>query len=110
MQHTAMVQPISCDEAFLDVTGLGDAEAIAASIRAEIFKQTRCTASAGIAHNMLLARLATKAGKPNGQFRITPDQVSNCSQSSSLQKPVLTRLSSMSIHLDVILLCLVWCC
>lgn len=70
-----MVQPLSCDEAFLDVTGLGDPEALAAEMRAEIEAATACTASAGIGPNLLLARLATKRGKPNGQFRIHPSQV-----------------------------------
>ena len=74
LQHTAMVQPLSCDEAFLDVTGLGDPEEVAAAIRAEIEAETRCTASAGVSHNLLLARLATKAAKPNGLHCITPSQ------------------------------------
>lgn len=83
LQVTAAVQPVSCDEAYLDVTGLGDPQKIAADIRAEILSQTGCTASAGISRNMLLARLATKAGKPNGQYWLLPDQVkrpTECSQ------------------------------
>lgn len=75
LQVTSAVQPISCDEAFLDVTGLGDPQSIAASIRSKILEETGCTASAGISHNMLLAKIATKAGKPNGQFWLLPDQV-----------------------------------
>ena len=74
LQVTAAVQPVSCDEAYLDVTGLGDPQSIAASIRAKIFEETGCTASAGISHNMLLARLATKAGKPDGQHWLLADQ------------------------------------
>lgn len=75
LQVTAAVQPVSCDEAYLDVTGLGDPQKIAADIRAEIHRETGCTASAGISRNMLLARLATKAGKPDGQYWLHPDQV-----------------------------------
>lgn len=75
MQKTSCVQPLSCDEAFLDVTGLGDAEAIARELRADILSQTGCTASAGIGPNMLLARLATKKAKPKGQYLINPIQV-----------------------------------
>lgn len=75
LQVTGAVQPVSCDEAYLDVTGLGDPQAIASSIRAKIHQETGCTASAGISHNMLLARLATKAGKPNGQYWLLSDQV-----------------------------------
>ncbi|KXZ53208.1 hypothetical protein GPECTOR_7g1101 [Gonium pectorale] len=72
MSYTSIVQPISCDEAFLDVTGLdSDPEALAARLRSEIARTTGCTASAGIGPNMLVARLATKRAKPNGQFRVT---------------------------------------
>lgn len=75
LNATACVQPVSCDEAYLDVTGLGDPEEVAASIRQQIFEATGCTASAGIGPSMLVARLATKKGKPNGQFRIETSQV-----------------------------------
>lgn len=71
LKYTSAVQPISCDEAFLDITGLGDPESMAAAIRAEIVATTGCTASAGIGPNMLLARIATKKAKPNGQFLLT---------------------------------------
>lgn len=68
---------MSCDEAFLDVTNLEgeDPEHLASTIRKEIFETTGCTASAGIAGNMLLARLATRNAKPEGQFHISPDKV-----------------------------------
>eukprot|EP00850_Spirogloea_muscicola_P009346 SM000052S17738 [mRNA] locus=s52:446247:455495:+ [translate_table: standard] len=66
---------LSCDEAFLDVTGLGDPEAIAHKIRHEIFEYTGCTASAGVASNPLLARLATRRAKPNGLFYLPEDKV-----------------------------------
>lgn len=75
MQQTSSVQPLSCDEAFIDVTGLGDPEVIARQLRAQIEAETGCTASAGIGPNMLLARLATKRAKPNGQFHINLVQV-----------------------------------
>lgn len=70
LKYTQAVQPVSCDEAFLDITGLGDPEAIAASIRNDIFKATQCTASAGIGPNILLARIATRKAKPNGVFNL----------------------------------------
>lgn len=57
MRTSAAVQPLSCDEAYLDVTGLGDPEAIAARLRSEIRAATGCPASAGIGPNPLLARL-----------------------------------------------------
>ena len=76
LKATACVQPVSCDEAYLDVTGLGDPQDVASSIRQQIFEATGCTASAGIGPSMLIARLATKKGKPNGHYRIHPHEVS----------------------------------
>lgn len=72
-----MVQAVSCDEAYLEVTvsESEDPELLASSIREEIFETTGCTASAGIAGNMLMARIATKTAKPNGQYHITPEMV-----------------------------------
>ncbi|KAK9825519.1 hypothetical protein WJX74_003581 [Apatococcus lobatus] len=70
LSTTACVQPISCDEAWLDVTGLGDPLKIAADVREAIWQATGCTASAGIGPNMLVARLATRKAKPNGAFYI----------------------------------------
>ncbi|KAI4295713.1 hypothetical protein L6164_035729 [Bauhinia variegata] len=71
------VQAVSCDEAFLDVTDLEgeDPVLLASSIRQEIYETTGCTASAGIAGNMLMARIATRTAKPNGQYHITPERV-----------------------------------
>lgn len=75
-RHTPLVQSLGFDEAFLDVTEAdlprGSATLLAEKIRAEIFEATKLTASAGIATNKLLAKLASEARKPNGQFTITP--------------------------------------
>lgn len=70
-------QAVSCDEAFLDVSDskVGDYEFLASIIRKEILNTTGCTASAGIAENMLMARLATRTAKPDGQFHIPPGKV-----------------------------------
>jgi len=74
--YTALVEPLSLDEAYLDVTenrrGLPTATATAAEIRARIFDETGLTASAGISYNKFLAKLASDYRKPNGQFAITP--------------------------------------
>ncbi|RMZ53657.1 hypothetical protein APUTEX25_003191, partial [Auxenochlorella protothecoides] len=70
MACSACVQPLSCDEAFLDVTGLGDPFQLASRLRADIQAATGCTASVGIGHNLLIARLATKRAKPDGQCHI----------------------------------------
>lgn len=75
MEVSSCVQPLSCDEAFVDITGLGDPDLIVSELRARIVEATGITASAGIGSNMLLARLATKRAKPNGQFNINPSQV-----------------------------------
>jgi len=71
------MQAVSCDEAFLDVTDseVEDPKLLASSIREEIHKTTGCTASAGIAGNMLMARIATRTAKPNGHYHITPEKV-----------------------------------
>nr|WP_262894844.1 DNA polymerase IV [Hymenobacter guriensis] len=77
-QYTPLIEPLSLDEAYLDVTdnlrGLGSATQIATEIRAEILRQTQLTASAGISYNKFLAKLASDYRKPNGQFVIKPAQ------------------------------------
>ncbi|KAL0915234.1 hypothetical protein M5K25_015637 [Dendrobium thyrsiflorum] len=75
----AYEEAVSCDEAFLDITECDDLEPenLASMIRKEIVETTQCTASAGIAGNLLMARLATKIAKPNGQFSIPPEKVEN---------------------------------
>ena len=76
--HTDVVEPLSLDEAYLDVTenkqGFEYARDIAQAIRAEIFRRTGLTASAGIAPNKFLAKIASDWRKPNGQFVVAPQQ------------------------------------
>jgi DNA polymerase-4 len=75
LSYTPLVEPLSLDEAYLDVTGLDRyAWDVAKEIRRRIFEETRLTASAGIASNKMLAKIASDWRKPNGQFAITPDQ------------------------------------
>src|SRR3984893_17941672 len=75
--YTALIEPLSLDEAYLDVTenrrGLPTASATAKEIRARILQETGLTASAGVSYNKFLAKLASGQRKPNGQFVITPD-------------------------------------
>lgn len=75
--YTPLIQPLSLDEAYLDVTanlrGLPTAWATAKEIRARILEETGLTASAGISYNKFLAKLASDHRKPNGQFAVTPD-------------------------------------
>ena len=74
--YTSLIQPLSLDEAYLDVTenlrGLPTAWATARKIRARILEETGLTASAGISYNKFLAKLASGHRKPNGQFAVTP--------------------------------------
>jgi DNA polymerase-4 len=73
---TPLVEPLSLDEAFLDVTALDRyAWDIAKDIRRRIFEETGLTASAGIAPNKMLAKIASDWRKPNGQFAVTPERV-----------------------------------
>ena len=78
-RHTDLIEPLSLDEAYLDVThnklGLPTATAVASHIRAAIERELRLTASAGIAPNKFLAKIASDWNKPNGQFVIRPEQV-----------------------------------
>ncbi len=78
-RFTNLVEPLSLDEAYLDVTGSnhfkGSATLIASEIRRLVFGETGLTASAGIAPNKFLAKVASDWKKPNGQFVITPDKV-----------------------------------
>ncbi len=69
-EFTPVVEPLSIDEAFLDVTGsqqlLGDGPAIAAKLKARVFAETQLTASIGVAPNKFVAKLASDLDKPNG--------------------------------------------
>jgi DNA polymerase IV len=75
-EYTSLIQPLSLDEAYLDVTenqrGLPTAWSTAREIRARILEETSLTASAGISYNKFLAKLASGYRKPNGQFAVTP--------------------------------------
>ncbi|MFA7440417.1 MAG: DNA polymerase IV [Sphingomonadaceae bacterium] len=76
LEYTPLVEPLSLDEAYLDVTAnlrrLPSATATAREIRQRIFETTGLTASAGISYNKLLAKLASDRNKPNGQYVVTP--------------------------------------
>ena len=78
-RHTNLIEPLSLDEAYLDVSApkhdLGSATAIASSIRDAIREETRLTASAGIAPNKFLAKIASDWNKPDGQFVLKPAMV-----------------------------------
>jgi DNA polymerase-4 len=75
--YTPLIEPLSLDEAYLDVTdnrrSMPSASATAKDIRTRILEETCLTASAGISYNKFLAKLASDHRKPNGQFVITPE-------------------------------------
>jgi DNA polymerase-4 len=78
-RHTDLVEPLSLDEAYLDVTenklGLATATQVARQIRAQIHDELRLTASAGVAPNKFLAKIASDVRKPDGLFVIQPSEV-----------------------------------
>ena len=78
-RHTELIEPLSLDEAYLDVTvpkhDLGSATAIAESIRADIRNELSLTASAGVAPNKFLAKIASDWNKPDGLFVLKPSMV-----------------------------------
>nr|BET98704.1 DNA polymerase IV [Xenorhabdus sp. TCT-1] len=78
-RYTDLIEPLSLDEAYLDVTDCrshhGSATLIALQIRKLIFQELKLTASAGIAPVKFLAKIASDMNKPDGQFVIVPEQV-----------------------------------
>jgi len=78
-QHTDLIEPLSLDEAYLDVTenktGLATATRVARAIRAQIREELRLTASAGVAPNKFLAKIASDWRKPDGLFVIQPEDI-----------------------------------
>jgi len=78
-RHTDLIEPLSLDEAYLDVTrnktGLPTATLVARKIRAQIREELNLTASAGVAPNKFLAKLASDWRKPDGLFVIQPEEI-----------------------------------
>ena len=79
--YTKIIEPVSLDEAYLDVTDSkycnGNPAQMALQIRKKIHEDLKITASAGIAPNKFLAKIASDWNKPNGQFLISDDQINN---------------------------------
>ena len=75
-RFTELIEPLSLDEAYLDVSHLqSSGPAIAREIRAQIFEETQLTASAGISTNKLIAKIASDWHKPNGQKEVAADAI-----------------------------------
>jgi DNA polymerase-4 len=107
-RYTPLIQPLSLDEAYLDVTNpcldRGSATAIAIEIRAAIRAETGLTASAGVSYNKFLAKLASDHRKPDGLFVITPKMGPGFVETLPVQRfhgvgPVTAaRMQALGIH------------
>jgi len=77
-RFTELIEPLSLDEAYLDVSHLqSSGAAIAREIRHQIHEETGLTASAGIGPNKLVAKITSDWNKPNGQFEVKPEEVAD---------------------------------
>jgi len=89
-EYSDLVEPLSMDEAYLDVTyakkGKPSATLIAKEIRQRIKDETGLTASAGVSYNKFLAKMASEVNKPDGLFVITPDEASDFIDSLEIRK------------------------
>lgn len=107
-QYTDFVEPLSLDEAYLDVThnklGLKSATAIAREIKSKIKDQTNLTASAGISVNKFLAKIASDMDKPDGLFVIPPQKVNEFIRQLPVEKffgvgkVTAAKMKQMGIH------------
>jgi DNA polymerase-4 len=107
-EYTPVVEGLSLDEAFLDVTGsdslFGGALAIATTIKARIRETTGLTASVGVAPNKLLAKIASDLKKPDGLVEITPGDAANVlgplpiARLAGIGKKTAARLEEHGIH------------
>lgn len=88
--YTHDIEAVSCDEMLVDCTGLlqetgVEVDEFVSILRQEIFEKTRCTASAGLGPNILVARLATHKAKPNGQFLVRNKQINDFIKDQTLK-------------------------
>ncbi|WP_194437509.1 DNA polymerase IV [Vibrio fluminensis] len=109
-RYTAIIEPLSLDEAYLDVTDAtlyrGSATLIAEAIRSDIFNELHLTASAGVAPIKFLAKVASDINKPNGQFVIPPNQVQQVVDKLPLEKiPGVGKVSLEKLHQAGFYLC-----
>ena len=86
-RFTSLIEPLSLDEAYLDVSEHPGAPGpLAQVIRGTIFRKTKLTSAAGIGPNKLIAKIASEIHKPNGQFEVTPEQLSRFMQNLPVRK------------------------
>ncbi len=107
-EYTDLVEPLSLDEAYLDVTenkkNIASANKLAKEIRQKIFDRTGLTASAGISINKFLAKIASDYRKPNGQKTIHPSEIDSFLDRLPIEKfygigkVTANKMLSMHIH------------
>lgn len=98
-KFTDKIQPLSLDEAYLDVSEHENATKTALEIRRQIYKETQLTASAGIAPNKFLAKIASDWKKPNGQFTVAPKMIDDFVQKLSVKKiPGVGKVTEKKMH------------
>src|SRR5918997_6054993 len=107
-EYTSLIEPLSLDEAYLDVThnlkGVPYATQIATEIRARVRESTHLTASAGVSYNKFLAKLASDQRKPDGMFVITPEMGPSFVESLPVHKfhgigpATAAKLNDLGIH------------
>lgn len=86
-RYTDLIEPLSLDEAYLDVSHLdSEGASIAWDIRTRIREETGLTASAGIAPNKFLAKIASDWNKPDGQFEIRPEEIADFTAALPVEK------------------------
>ncbi len=109
-RYTDLVEPLSLDEAFLDVSDCtlfqGSATFIAQDIRRAIFDELNLTASAGVANCKFLAKIASDENKPNGQFVIAPAQAAEFIKTLPLKKiPGVGKVTQQKLALKGLFTC-----
>ena len=102
-QYTDLVEPLALDEAYLDIShnklSVPYATDVASQIRAQIFQQTGLTASAGIAPNKFLAKVASDWRKPNGQFVLPPPKIATFLHGLPIEKiPGVGQKTAQKLH------------
>lgn len=107
-RYTDIIEPLSLDEAYLDVTqdklNIGSAIDIATRIRKEIYGELHLTASAGISINKFVAKIASDLNKPNGQTFIGPSKIESFMESLAVEKfygvgkVTAQRMKNMGLH------------
>lgn len=89
-QYTSLIEPLSLDEAYLDVSDIslckGSATLMAQEIKEKIKQKTQLTASAGVSYNKFLAKIASDMDKPDGLYLITPEQGAEFAANLAVQK------------------------